>query len=772
MPTKSKTSMLQTKLTFTKDGRLECEIPLDDKPSKKSRPIVKQLEVATKGYALRNTVRDKLPTPLPKDYQPPNDLNQYELLDLNAEYDIGDKLNYYPVMLEKVRAQYRTKGTRFPEKHYNQFYSIFDDKQSRILISLFKRDIPQHTKYFKRLAEELHLIKERNFTKVFLQVMDILVIASELGIPHIIRGSAGSSLVCYLLRITDIDPIMEDISLARFMHTRRKDLPDIDIDFPNNTRHLIYERIFRQYGKRVARISNHVAYSMKTAIKDAMRSRGYRQFLPKDFEIVDYVDDASEVAEIEEEAESLDGTFKQYSLHCGGIIIFDKPIPTEYILQIRQFEDGDIEYSGKRPLTWQQSLLNKDQVDDYQFIKIDILSNRGLAQLWDICKDPIESYFKGELDPAVLNMLAAGGNIGIVYAESRAMFKALVNLQPSSLGDIALALAIIRPVARELKGAYFKEYHEYQLIKEDLATSRTLKERLGNYIIYDDDAIQYIQRLIGCNAADADIYRKVFSKCKWNEMRDFAFMLAAKRPDLTVEQRQLIYDQLCNLSAYSFCKSHAISYAKLVYALAYHKYHQPQKFWVSALNNCNSSYRRWTYYREAVAVGFKLTLGYKPWQCDGTTLVSTSTRRIPDELLSPEFRNPNDEKTKIKQYFTMGYWTSSQFLDGCYYNTSQVEGSAVVFAKFCGLIANYRICKMRKKTSKKDSADLDPIKKERNVTFATLGYDNGRYIDVVLYGKIGLGKCHIIEGHGILNDATTAPWVQVKKWKCKWLDYK
>ena len=730
---------------------------------------------------------DILPKPLDVEYRPPDNLNQYEMLDLDAEYDIGSKLDYYPVMLAKIRAQYVSNGQRFPSKEYREFYGILDDKQSRILISLFKRNIPGHTKYYKRLAEELHLIKERNFTKVFLQVMDILAISAELGIPHIIRGSAGSSLVCYLLRITDIDPILEDISLARFMHTRRKDLPDIDIDFPNNKRHLIYERIFQQYGNRVARISNHVAYSMKTAVKDAMRSRGYRTFLPRDFEIEDYVDDPSEVAEIEEEAEALDGTFKQYSLHCGGIIIFDKPIPAEYILQIRMLEDTStsrsIECIGTRQLTWQQSLLNKDQVDNYQFIKIDILSNRGLAQLWDISQDSIDSYFtKDQLDASVLNMLARGGNFGIVYAESRAMFKALVNLSPTCLGDIALALAIIRPVARELKGAYFKEYQEYQLIKEDIVNSRTLKTRLGNYIIYDDDAIQYIQQLLGCTEAYADMFRKVFAKSKWKEMRDFAYMLAAKRPDLNLEQRQLIYDQLCNLSAYSFCKSHAISYAKLVYALAYHKYHHPRKFWLAALNNCNSSYRRWTYYREAVAVGITLTLGYKPWRLDGdTTLVSMSSRRIPDELLSSEIlSNPDAESTKIKQYFTMGYWTSPQFLAGCYYKTqltSQMECSGndnsngkespVINASFCGLIANYRICKMRCKKAVKSI----PIKKERNVTFATIGYDNGQYIDIVLYGKIGLGKCHMLEGNGVLMDATSAPWIQVKKWKSKWLEY-
>jgi DNA polymerase III alpha subunit len=725
---------------------------------------------------------------LSSDYIPPQDLNQYEKLDLTATYDIGDKLDYLCVMIEKIEKKCKESGTPFSARTYYEYYDILYTQQSLILISLFKRPIPPHTKYYKRLAEEFYLINERNFTKVFLQVMDILAIAEELGIPHIIRGSAGSSLVCYLLQITDIDPICEDISLARFMHTRRKDLPDIDIDFPNNTRHLIYERIFTQYGNRVARISNHVAYSLKTAIKDKMREHGYRKFLPRDYKIEEFVDNEEEINEILREAEEIDGTFKNYSLHCGGIIIFDKPIPEEYILEVRNIMLDDEENSDNKIIKWQQSILNKDQVDDYQFIKIDILSNCGLALLWDIDKSPVASYFedKNGLDINVLNLLAKGGNIGIVYAESRAMFKALVSLKPKCLGDIALALAIIRPVARELKNGYFKDYAEYQLIKEDNERSRKLKKRLGEYIIYDDDAIQYIQELIECNEADADIYRKVFAKSKWKEMQEFRKILKKKRPEISNEKRNLIYDQLCNLSSYSFCKSHAISYAKLVYVLAYHKYYNPKEFWVSALNNCNSSYRRWVYYRECVAVGIKLTTGYKPWILEGDVLKSISNRnsRIKLSSLVMEVRDTENkildidieldkkecEKGKIREYFTYGFWSSPEFFNGCYYRILNKQSSEVE-VEFCGLIANYRICKMKKRNNntKNDNKIRGHNNKKKSVTFATIGYDNGKYVDIVLYGKIGLGKCHIIEGVGTLNDIGKAEWIQVKKWKIKWL---
>ena len=117
--------LLQTTLKFTKDGGLHFAKPVMPKPSKKSVPLVKKC--------------DLLPKPLDEDYRPPDNLNQYEMLNMDAEYDIGSRLDYYPVMLAKIRAQYVSNGQRFPSKEYREFYGILDDKQSLILISLFKR---------------------------------------------------------------------------------------------------------------------------------------------------------------------------------------------------------------------------------------------------------------------------------------------------------------------------------------------------------------------------------------------------------------------------------------------------------------------------------------------------------------------------------------------------------------------------------------------------------------------------------------------------------
>lgn len=238
------------------------------------------------------------------------------------------------------------------------------------LNSFFIRECPRKPEYFSRLETEFKLIQHFGFEKVFLQVLDILHLAQ--GVPHIIRGSAGASLVCYLLGITNIDPIRENISLARFMNWYRSDIPDIDIDFPYNRRDEIIEKLRKLYGDRVARISNHVRFSEKSALREAMRLHGYRRFLPKYFDVHALMPTCAE--KIFRTAEKLQGQFRGYSTHCGGVVIFDEPVKKELLLRPGQIK------------------MDKNEVEKAGLIKIDLLCNRGFAQLLEISDMPLESY--------------------------------------------------------------------------------------------------------------------------------------------------------------------------------------------------------------------------------------------------------------------------------------------------------------------------------------------------------------------------------------------
>ena len=210
----------------------------------------------------------------------------------------------------------------------------------------FVRRIPDNQNYSDRLDEEFALIDKFGFTKVFLQVQQIIEITRQRKIPHIIRGSAGSSLVCFLMGITEIDPILYKLELARFMNHGRQDLPDIDIDVPYNRREELYKAIEETWSKKVARISNHVHYRMKTALRETAkeillqtpeteeRSHKLRQLRRRDFSLSKLLT-PDDQALATQRAKDLNGKVKHNSLHCGGIVIFEEEdeVPAELLIE-------------------------------------------------------------------------------------------------------------------------------------------------------------------------------------------------------------------------------------------------------------------------------------------------------------------------------------------------------------------------------------------------------------------------------------------------------
>lgn len=636
-----------------------------------------------------------------------------------------------------------------PNVSYQQeiidFYKIFERKTSKVLISKFVRPIPKSHAYYHRLGKEFRLIISKKFAKVFLQVRDILQLID--GIPHVIRGSAGCSLVCYLLGITDIDPIKYNISLARFMHEGREDLPDVDIDFPHNQRDDIYNKIFEQWNCRVARISNHIYYKHKSALKEAIRQKGYHKFLPRDVDLDKIFPDKEDQYDVLQKAEELEGQFRCHSLHCGGIIIFDKEVPQEHYLK-----DFVIKEDGKKQIMGSQIKLNKDEVEDMNLIKIDILSNRGLSQLWEINKRNIIEY---EHDDRIYEYLRQGNNLGLTYAESRGMRKLFMEMKPKNIEDIACVLALIRPAASGggQKAEFIKQCEFF------------IPQEQYEFVIYDDDAIRMISKLIKVDEGDADIYRKGFAKRNFKVKADFERKLRQQNKDMSDEEIEKLMGKLSQLEDYSFCKSHAISYALLVYALAYQKYHNPKSFWLATLNNCNSSYRKWVHYREAKVAGIRLSLGSPPW-------------KLRDDKLYGQKMENKLKYDAVSNYFQYGYWINESFLPGMYL---QIEKSTRIknkkkeeykIGKFRGIIATYRTYMPRKGMKGKTEIDGDQsnlsVPKKRMITFVTLGYEDGKYVDIVLWGGHSLHKVHCIEGEGEFMDQN-CPWISVSKFRYSYI---
>jgi hypothetical protein len=431
------------------------------------------------------------------------------------------------------------------------------------VVAKFRRVVPDS--YSERLEMELHVLEKKGLFPYLLRACQILDWTQH--IPHVTRGSCGSSLVCYLLGISHVDPVQYNISFARFTSEVRTSLPDIDFDFPYHLRDEVFLALALHWPGKIARISNHVYYHDKSATRQALRDMGIRGFIAKE-------DMKKTIGNMEEEKQvelarrktELEDTFRGYMLHCGGITYFEDGVPEELVIG-----------HGFLP----QIRLNKVDVADDKRFKIDILSSRGLAQLHECNGFRSIEFHVDECDAETMEMLCRGDNIGITQAESCLMRSAFQLMQPRTIEHIAMCLAIIRPMAKDSRKEEVEEIKDHE------------------WLVFDDDAITLIAELFGCSDAEADVYRRAFSKRDKKGMAEFKKRV--KKKDTKDKKEQL--EQLKHLHLYSFCKSHAFSYAQMVYQLAYWKCHDPKRFWQATLNHVESSYAKWVHLWEAHKAG-------------------------------------------------------------------------------------------------------------------------------------------------------------------------
>ena len=196
-------------------------------------------------------------------------------------------------------------------------------------------------------------------------------------------------------------------------------MPDIDFDFPHYLRDEVFLKLFQRWGSKVARISNHNYYHEKSSLRESLRRNGVHEFISK-YELQKKIDsfDKDFQEQIYDTQKELEGSFRGYSLHCGGIIYFPDGVPKEYIL----------DESDKKIIP--QVHLNKHDVAEQKSFKIDILSSRGLSQLY-YCRHFNDIDFNAHIgDEATINLLASGNNVGITLAETPLMKKALILIQP------------------------------------------------------------------------------------------------------------------------------------------------------------------------------------------------------------------------------------------------------------------------------------------------------------------------------------------------------
>jgi len=479
-----------------------------------------------------------------------------------------------------------------------------------------------------RLEHELRVIQKLGFTEYFIFVWDILSHARERNIPTLGRGSGASSIVSYLLGITNVDPLKYDVPFERFLHLKRTDCPDLDIDLCWIRRDEVIESIYRKYGaSRVAMVSTHGTFGLRGAIREVAKALGVpngvlnriARRLPHEADAsapellrrlsgsTGNFPDEQAIRDAARLAERIRGFPWHLNVHCGGLVIGDRPLDN-YV---------PLERAPKGVVITQ---YEKDAIEAVGLVKMDFLGNHGLTVRdeaialvrrrggIELSADEIP-----DRDPLTVRLLADGGTIGCCQLESPAMRSLLRMLRPSCIKTVMQALALIRPGPASL-GMKEKFVRRARGLEPVTFPHPSLRDILGDshgIMLYEDDAMLAAHALTGASLEEGDMLRKAISRERTDEglrrlSREFLERAIANGVPRAVAGE--MWTQMAKFTSYSFCKAHAASYGILAYQLAYLKAHHPLEFMTAVLNHQWGMYPKRVHLEEAKRLGLKVLL--------------------------------------------------------------------------------------------------------------------------------------------------------------------
>jgi error-prone DNA polymerase len=467
-----------------------------------------------------------------------------------------------------------------------------------------------------RLFEELDLIQAKGFVDYFLVVADIV---GRRPI-HCGRGSGAASLVSYLLGITHVDPVRHNLLFGRFLNPERKDLPDIDVDFPWDERDQLFEEIQNHYGsRRMALVSNHVGFGVRASARETAKVYGIppseikevtrrMNFWAHPEDLWEHIKTYPKFhnfpldppwPEIIGLASQLESLPRNIGTHCGGMVL----VPD----RVSRYVPVQISAKGARIIQWE-----KDQTEKAGLVKIDLLGNRSLAVIRDTLAALRENYgksidyanFNPVDDPLTQDLIGRGNTIGVFYVESPSM---RLLQKKSGTGDfehLVIHSSIIRPAANRFIQEYLRRLHGEPFEPLHPSLKDVLAENYG-ILVYQEDVVQAAMILAGFTWGEADSLRKVISKKSREQLSNYKvrFAKGCAGNGISPDVIEKVWDMFTSFSGYSFCKPHSASYALVSFKSAYLKVHHPAEFMAAVLSNGGGYYRTFAYISEARRMG-------------------------------------------------------------------------------------------------------------------------------------------------------------------------
>lgn len=476
---------------------------------------------------------------------------------------------------------------------------------------------PNNKEYRERLEYELDIIKQKNFEEYFLIVRDLIFFAKQKMFVGPGRGSAAGSLVCYLLFITEIDPLKFNLIFQRFIDINRMDMPDIDIDFSDIKRDLCFKYLANKYGEdKVARLGTVSKYKPDSILLE------FNKLLPLDSKLLEKFKnsmlDFGPVGELADKrlretmrlteagkaiVEScpqiqviadIEGHNRHYGQHAAGVIIADKPLS----------------HYGSLDLINDSLQLDKYDSELVNLLKIDCLGLRTLSVFEEclklIGKDVNWLLNQSIEDQKVFDILNNGKFSGIFQFEGSTLQNLTNKIFVSKFEDISHLTALGRPGPLRSGGA--AKYIEGGKILK--GCEEILKDTKG--IIVYQEQIMDIGRIVGkMTWEDVSKLRKAVSKSLGKEVMDSfyaKFKPGALENGLTEEEAKEIWGDILDAGAYAFNKSHSVCYALVSYWCMLLKAYYPLEFALATLRNSKGEEQTMTIIMELLAEDYKIVL--------------------------------------------------------------------------------------------------------------------------------------------------------------------
>jgi error-prone DNA polymerase len=448
----------------------------------------------------------------------------------------------------------------------------------------------------RRLEHELSVIADLGFAGYFLVAWDIVSFARGRDIYCQIRGSGADSAVCRCIGLTRVDPIRLGLPFERFLSHERGRPPDIDIDFEAERREEVIQYCYRRYGReRAAMVANVITYRARSVLQDVGKAFGLTQAQVNG--LTKYLDTRSpkalkEVVELPEGLTAdhiydvchrLDGFPRHLGIHSGGMVISKRPLWQTTPMEWGRMADRSV-------LQW-----DKNDTAAMGLVKFDLLALGALNAL-HLSVDAIADAHGIDIDlaripqePVVYEMLTRADTVGVFQVESRAQMATLPRMKPRTFYDLAIEVALIRPgpIQGQSVHPYLRRRNGEEPVRYMHPTAEPILSKTLGVPIFQEQLMELARVCAGFSPGQSDRLRQAMTHKRSDDemakLRDEVFAGMAEK-GVTDHAAEELWDKLQGFASFGFPESHSVSFAYIVYAASWLKYHWPAEFFAGLLN--------------------------------------------------------------------------------------------------------------------------------------------------------------------------------------------